>query len=162
MKKFWIQIIILIAAGLGAIYIGFNSGLIEKYFPITGNLTQTEIRIGNSTIKIEVADTSAKRSQGLSGRDKLDNGSGMLFVFPEEKKYQFWMKGMKFPLDMIFVKKGVVVDLLSNVPAPKEGQSDQNLPIYSPVAPIDMMLEVNSGFVVQNNIRVGDTVYLLK
>lgn len=161
MKKFWIQIIILVLIIFGALYASFNRSILEPFLPPT-NLSQTQIQVGESIFSVEVVDTATKRNKGLSGRESLATGSGMLFIFPETKVYQFWMKGMKFPLDMIFIREGKVVDVLKNIPNPSAEQSDQSLPIYQPIVPIDMMLEVNSGTLDNNNINIGDGVYLLK
>ena len=52
---------------------------------------------------MDLADTPEKRFQGLSGREILEEGTGMLFVFQEERQHTFWMKDMRFPLDMIWI-----------------------------------------------------------
>ena len=44
-----------------------------------------------------------ERSQGLSGRPNLAAGTGMLFVFEQAGSYAFWMKDMRFPLDMVWI-----------------------------------------------------------
>lgn len=152
----------LLVVAFTALYLSFNQGLIRPLVPGSQTLNQTQIKINNTLVNIEVADTAAERSKGLSGRTDLPGGSGMLFVFPESKKYQFWMKGMKFPLDLIFIQNSKVVDLIKDASPPTEGQSDESLTIYEPTVPIDMLLEVNSGFTDTNNIKVGDQVYLIK
>lgn len=162
MKKFWIQVAILLIVIFGALYLGFNLSLIEPLLPLTQNSPQTKLMINQTVLNVEVADTAAKRSRGLGGRDSLASDSGMLFIFPETKKYQFWMKGMKFSLDFIFIKDGKVVDLLRNVPPPEQNIADENLPLYQPIVPINMMLETNAGFIDANSIKIGDTVFLVK
>lgn len=109
-------------------------------------------------IKAEVADTVAKRTKGLGDRAKLEIGTGMLFVFEQPGKYRFWMKGLQFPLDFIWIKDNKVVDILTNVPVPPDGASDNALPTYEPITEVDKILEVNAGFVEFNNIQVGDLV----
>lgn len=168
MKKFGIQVFLLLIVIFGAMYTLSNPQSVSPFINVPSLLNtqagvpaKQQIKINNTLINVEVADTAAKRAQGLGGRDTLATGSGMLFVFPEEKVYQFWMKGMKIPIDFIFIDKGKVVDLLPNIPPPQQNQQD-NLPIYQPVAAIDMMLEVNSGFISNNQIEVGDTVYQIK
>ena len=54
-------------------------------------------------IYIEVADTDASRQQGLSDRDGLCAECGMLFVFPQNGYYGFWMKDMNFNIDIVFL-----------------------------------------------------------
>lgn len=161
-KKFAIQVAVLLIVAFTALYFSFNQDLIRPLVPGNRTLNQTQIKINDTLVKIEVADTAAERSKGLSGRDSLEADAGMLFVFPESKKYQFWMKGMKFPLDLIFIQNSKVVDLIKNASPPVKGRDDSSLTIYEPTIPIDMLLEVNSGFSAKNNIKVGDQVYLIK
>lgn len=162
MKKFWIQVIILVGVIFGALYLAYNQEIVEEFFPLNKNLVQKQLRVSEAIVTVELADTPAKRSKGLSGRDSLASDAGMLFIFPEVKKPRFWMKGMKFPLDLIFIQEGRVVDSLAHVPPPVPHQKDEDLPFYQPVVPIDMVLEVNSGFIETHNIKVGDRVFLIE
>ena len=66
----------------------------------------SQVSVGSTTISVEVADTPGKRTQGLSGRSALAEGTGMLFVFPEEGDWGFWMKDMHFPIDIIWADSG--------------------------------------------------------
>ena len=61
------------------------------------------------TVMAEVADDEFERMTGLSGREKLAENEGMCFVFPTEGQHRFWMKDMKFPLDLIFVDSNFTV-----------------------------------------------------
>ena len=63
-----------------------------------------KVSIDNRTFSVEVATSSAQQQQGLSGRNSLATDKGMLFIFKTPNKYAFWMKDMKFPLDMVFIK----------------------------------------------------------
>jgi uncharacterized membrane protein (UPF0127 family) len=105
-------------------------------------------------LQIEIADTQAKRARGLGDRDNLAASSGMLFIFDSPTTAQFWMKGMRFPLDMIWISGDTIVGFEQNVPAPTS--PNQTLPIYSPTQKIDKVLEVNAGFVQSHGIAVGD------
>lgn len=146
---------------LGSFYLFANMQILETLIPLQTQNFGTQVKIKDTILNVEVADTPGKRSKGLSGRESLATGSGMLFVFPEEKKYQFWMKEMKFPIDFIFIKDGKVVDLLNNASPPNPNQKAETLPIYQPIVPINMMLEVNAGFIQANSIKVGDLVFLV-
>lgn len=162
MKKFWIQITALILIIFGGFYFYSNPSAFYTFFPNNVPVTQTELKIGENIIKVEIADTPETRAKGLSGRESLATDSGMLFVFNESKIYQFWMKGMKIPLDIIFINGGKVADLLKNVPPPNQNQKDSDLPKLSPTTPIDMVLEVSSNYIDSYGIKVGDTVALVK
>jgi uncharacterized membrane protein (UPF0127 family) len=61
------------------------------------------LTIGSKKIAAEVADTATARQKGLSGRSCISQNEGMLFVFGQPGTYGFWMKDMKFPIDMIWI-----------------------------------------------------------
>src|SRR3989338_1806519 len=66
--------------------------------------------------------------QSLSGRSGLAEGEGMLFVFPQDGKYGFWMKDMRFSIDILWLNaSGMVVYMAQNVSPdsfPKSFESD--------------------------------------
>ena len=108
-------------------------------------------------VRVEVAATTTTRERGLSGHAPLKRGTGMWFIFPVAERYTFWMKDMRFPLDMIWVRDGVIVDITADVPPPQPGQTQ--LPIYSPVEPADRVLEVSAGFAREHGLRLGMPVH---
>lgn len=162
MKKFFIQITFLVLFIFAALYLSFNSGSLSTSFNLgfNQNNLHRKIKINETIISVEIADNTSKRSQGLGNRASLDENAGMLFIYTDTSKHRFWMKGMRFPLDFIYIRGGKIVDILKNAPPPQEDQKDETLTIYEPITPIDMMLEVNSGFADNHNIKVGDTVFL--
>ncbi len=161
MKKFLIQFVTLILIIVGSIYFTFNQSGFS--LPLNGSTSMQEkrIEIDGTSLNVKIADTQAERTQGLSGLDSLPQDEGMLFVFSSPSQYRFWMKDMKFSIDMIFIRQGKVVDILSNIPQPLPGQTDQELPIYEPVVPVDSVLEVNAGFIAAHNVKVGDKIDLV-
>ncbi len=88
----------------------------------------------------------------------MASDEGMLFVFPKLDKYPFWMKGLTYPLDFIWIRGDKIVDLLPNIQPPAPGQTDTSLPIYQSKEDIDKVLEVAAGTVQRLNIKVGDTI----
>ena len=113
------------------------------------------VRIGGTTVRAEVADDDASRQRGLSGRDRLAAGEGMLFLLPDDSP-SFWMKGMRFPLDIVWIKDGRVVDVSADVPPPRG--SNAPVPTYSPDRPANRVLEVNAGWAADHGVRRGDAV----
>lgn len=134
--------------------------------PFKTDKTQTSyeiktVKIGDTSIKAEVAKTEAEREKGLSGREKLEKNSGMLFVIDGGKTSPtFWMKGMKFSIDIIWIKSGRIIQIDKKVEAPGVGTPDNKLKLYNPKSAVDYVLEVNPGFSDLNNIKVGDTVLI--
>jgi len=121
--------------------------------------TTKEVKINNTAISVEMADTATKRAKGLSGRTELGNNSGMLFVIdPKDNEPIFWMKGMLVPIDIIWIKNNQIIQIGQNVPIPAPNTADKDLKLYKPSAPVDYVLEVNVGFTFKNNIKVGDKI----
>ena len=116
---------------------------------------KTVVRVGDATVRVDVADDEASRRRGLSGRESLGPNDGMLFVLPNDMP-SFWMKGMRFPLDIVWIDGNRVVDVSARVPAP-EGPG-AGLPTYSPDRPADRALEVNAGWAARHGVEPGDTV----
>lgn len=117
------------------------------------------ITVANQAITVEVANTDTARQQGLSGRQKLDDGTGMLFEFgnTDFKQPGFWMKDMLISIDIIWINQGKIIGFQANAPLPPQ---DADLPVYYPPSDITEVLEVPAGWVQKNNILIGDTVKL--
>ncbi len=113
-----------------------------------------ELKVANTKIFVEVKKTPKERQKGLSGRKNLPENQGMLFVFEKPGYYAFWMKDMNFALDFIWIKDNKIVEITKNV-KPEDYQPPKTL---IPQNEVDMVLEVNAGFVKKNNIKVGDII----
>jgi len=61
------------------------------------------VTIGKQTIKAEVPRTAAAQAKGLGGRPCILPNQGMLFVFSKAGQYAFWMKDMRFPIDILWI-----------------------------------------------------------
>ena len=108
-----------------------------------------------SLVYVEIADEPNERNQGLMFRENLEWDRGMFFIFDDERILSFWMKNTLIPLDMLFIDADFrIVDIKENVPPCK----DDPCPSYSSEHPAKYVLEVNSGFVLENNIKIDDTI----
>jgi len=102
------------------------------------------------TLHVEVADTAITRTQGLSGRDTLEKGTGVLFVFDTPGQYGFWMKDMNFPIDILwFDENKELVEVTRDV------QPDTYPEVFYPKAPILYALEVNVGEFPERSLTLG-------
>jgi uncharacterized membrane protein (UPF0127 family) len=112
--------------------------------------------IGDAKLKILLADTDEKRILGLSGKDHLEEGQAMLFIFPENGVHGIWMKDMNFAIDIIWLdSKFQVVDFL-------EGVTPASYPnVFKPKKDSRYVLEVNSGFIKINGIKIDDQATFL-
>ncbi len=139
-----------------ALLLGFGLFFWFTSYAAGRKLPMAEITLAGSVLKVEVADNYISRAQGLSGHPKLKDNEGMLFVFERRGRPTFWMKGMKFGLDFIWVDGEAVVDITENVPAPRGARDLLN--VYRPKAEADKVIEVNAGYVAKNKVKIGDTL----
>jgi uncharacterized protein len=103
-----------------------------------------------------LARTTQDQEVGLAKFKNIENNHGMLFIFTKTDYYSFWMKNMKFPIDIIFLNNNKIADIFQNVPV----QNNNDLPIYTTKKPADMVLEINAGLSKKYNIKIGDTINL--
>ena len=139
----------------------------SRFFPKSGSQSQNipesdsnqlkGIKIGNINVLVQLANTNETRAKGLGEVMSLPANQGMLFVFSSKDIVpSFWMKGMKIPLDLIWINDDKVIEIDANVPVPSPNTADSQLPVYTPSQPVDYVLEVNAGFAAKNGIKVGD------
>lgn len=136
----------------------FYTRLVNFFFkrPVT---TGRHVKVGETDIPVEIADTEKLRNQGLSDRLSLPSDQGMLFLFQNPSVQNFWMYHMHFALDFVWIRSGVVVGLASNIPPPSQ---TNNVPqTLSSPGPIDMVLELNAGFISTHSLKIGDRVSVL-
>ena len=116
---------------------------------------QTKIKIKDQTLLVELADTPSQHAQGLMFRKKLDDGRGMIFVFPNAEIRSFWMKNTFIPLSVgFFDENKKLIDIQDMAATISEMQSD--LPSYQSRGPAMYALEVNQGWFKKHKIKPGD------
>ncbi len=118
---------------------------------------RVSLQINSQVLTVEVVNTSASIAQGLSGRSEI-GADGMLFVFAQPMMPRFWMKEMKFDLDLLWIQNGVIIDITENVPAPDPTQALSELPTFSAQEPVNWVLEVPAGTAKRFELAVGDQV----
>ncbi len=117
---------------------------------------QPRVGVGDKTIDLEIANTPEARVQGLSGRESL-YGKAILFVFDKPDSHCFWMKDMKFALDMVWIRdNGVVVTIAPEVSPSTFPQK------FCPSEPVKYALEFESGTMKAANISPGATLQILR
>ncbi|MEI6288122.1 MAG: DUF192 domain-containing protein [bacterium] len=115
---------------------------------------QKIISIGTHKFKVDVASDDISRAIGLSGRASLSANEGMLFDFGTSYSPYFHMRGMLFPLDIIWITNNKVSGFEKNAPIAKEGEETK---YYRPgFGYVEYALEVNAGTVDSLGIKVDD------
>ena len=137
---------------LGIIFIGGSLFLFSKEQNKKFEVIKT-VRISDSSINVEVAETPESRSRGLSGRESLIEGEGMLFVFDEPGRYGFWMKEMRFNIDIVWISEDF------HVVGVEKGLTPETFPeIFYPNELVKYVLEVPAGETEKVGIDSGSIV----
>lgn len=97
-----------------------------------------------------VADDPDERYTGLSETESLGPNEGMVFVYEETGDRTFVMRGMDFPLDMVFVHGNGTITRIHHAPV----EDDPLKTRYTGRA--RWVLEVNRGWTADHGVRVGD------
>jgi uncharacterized membrane protein (UPF0127 family) len=116
------------------------------------------LQYDGGTLHVEVAQTPDERERGLGDRDAVAEGSGMLFDLGRTRVPGFWMKGMRFPLDMVWIDRGMTVVGVTEDVQPEPGVPDARLRRYSPDEPVRYVLELNAGAAQRLGIEAGERV----
>ena len=116
------------------------------------------VTIGGKTLAVEVADEGPEQSLGLGQRDGLMPGTGMLFQFPDSRERSFWMFGMRFCLDIIWIDGDQIIGAAESVCPSPAGTPTRDLPSFASPGPADRVLEVPAGFMAAHGVVAGDRI----
>jgi hypothetical protein len=154
MNRILLIVLALLVVALPVVYITV-ARVTVMYSTGDGTRNEAILLLGDTTIvRAEISDSDIERERGLSGRDRLGETEGMLFLFDQPGRPVFWMKEMNFPIDIIWINGEMVVAVDQNIPSPSPG--DGELPVFRAETDVDRVLEVNAGFVDDHGVSVGD------
>jgi uncharacterized membrane protein (UPF0127 family) len=152
-KKYFSFIIVVLFLVFFAFFLNQNNNFFEK----TNNSEIKYAKIAGQTIKVTLATTLLEQERGLSGKEILKEDEGMLFVFQKPSKNYFWMKDMKFSIDIIWIDENFRVIYL------EKGVSPESYPLaFGPKENSKYVLEVLAGFSEKNNLKEKDSVKFLR
>jgi uncharacterized membrane protein (UPF0127 family) len=114
------------------------------------------VSVGGENLTVTLSATPESQSKGLAIKNSIAQNEGMLFIFKSPQKYSFWMKDMKFPIDIIWAdSSGKIVHIEKNLqpcvfflPCPSYSPNDNSL----------YVLEVISNFTNKFDINIGDQI----
>jgi uncharacterized membrane protein (UPF0127 family) len=107
--------------------------------------------IGSQRVALELALTRDQQAIGLGRRDSLDWDHGMLFSYDQPGFHRFWMKDMRFDIDIVWIRGDRVVDISHRVPHVPGG----NGPTVRPRELADRVLEVPAGYAQAHGWHAG-------
>ncbi len=105
----------------------------------------------NVSVNAKVADTAVSRAQGLSGTEPLKEDEGMFFVFDNPGRQIFFMKDMKYSLDIFWLDESKKIIFIE-----REVSPDTYPKTFSSDKPAKYVLEVIAGFAERHGVSLGD------
>lgn len=123
-------------------------------------LDDAYVMVNDERLHVLVAQTDRQKRKGLGNREDLGEYDGMVFLYSGSFRIGIWMKGMEFPIDIIWLNNGKIVDIAPNVPV--EQVPDAQLRHYYPREDANMVLEVPAGYAQQKGFKIGDQLKTVK
>lgn len=165
MKQIILLFLLLVGAMFFAAWLSQPGTEIGRFFAAPAQTPAKEVKnivkINSAEIEVEIAKTPEDRKTGLAKYESLDENKGMLFVFEEKDvKPVFWMKDVKFPIDIVWIDDGRAIEISENIPSLKPNTPDYKIPRYQPAQTIDQVLEIPAGEADRKGIKAGDAVEL--
>ena len=141
-----VVVAVLLASGIVAITTGVFAGDYERTtVTVVDAVTGTE----RATVDVRIADTLDKRVTGLSTTDALGPNEGMLFVHNSEGRHGYVMRGMTFPIDIVFIDGDGTITTIHHA------EVDADQPFHGTGR---YVLELPHNYTTANDITVGDRV----
>lgn len=110
-----------------------------------------DLKIGQSSYRVELALTSAQRRQGLMHRERLAQSGGMLLVYPQSGDHRIWMKNMRIPLKVLWIDEQFrVLQIQRLVPC-----QASPCPVFSAPLPARYILELSDD---EHDVKPGDKI----
>ena len=132
---------------LDAPFAGVPSDLLDR--------PDTTLHIGDKSLHVVIATTTTEQERGLSFHSRLGPHQGMLFVFPTASSYNFWMKDMSFPLDMVWID-----DSFKIIGVRRDADPVTYPDTFSPPSPVRYVIEVDAGVADKIGLVEGVTLGL--
>lgn len=80
-----------------------------------------DMLLNEKLYQLEIADSAARKSQGLMYRQSLAEDAGMLFVYSHPGDYRIWMKNTLIPLSVIWLdQEARIIDMKQLQPCRKD------------------------------------------
>ena len=110
-----------------------------------------EITVAGAAFTVEVARTIEEQRTGLMYRRSMPEDRGMLFVYPDDRTRDFWMKNTYLPLSIAYISSdGIIEEIYDMEPL--------SLRTISSKRSVRFALEVNLGAFDRVGATVGSRI----
>ena len=129
---------------------------VNKSFPGDNIYLHAKVTVNGFEVRADIALTGEQQAKGLDIKNNLTENQGMFFVFQQPDRYGFWMKGMIFPIDIIWLdRNGTVTHIEHSLKPCPPANSNLVCPTYFPEKDSLYVLETVPGFSMKHNVRLG-------
>lgn len=111
------------------------------------------IQINSQSLSAEVVASDPEREKGLSGRSCIGLNQAMLFKFDKPGIYPFWMKDMRFAIDMVWLDSSKKVVFIKSYVTPATYPQT-----FVSIDPAQYVLELKAGRAGQLGLEPADRV----
>lgn len=115
--------------------------------------TFASMNFGSTKFSLQIADTEHKRQIGLSGQTSLPRNGGMVFVFERPEAVCFWMRDMRFDLDIIWLDSDKKIIKIAEAISPNTYPQS-----FCPGGLAKYVVELNSGVTRQLGMAFGQSL----
>jgi uncharacterized protein len=127
---------------------------------LPGGRQNATITVGETSLQVDLAIDPWEQTLGLGYRNGHAPGTGMLFINHEAREQTFWMKGMRFCLDIIWIVDGEIVGAAENACPDPTGTPDIDRQRYRSDQPVTHILEVPAGWLADHGYGPGTDIDL--
>jgi uncharacterized membrane protein (UPF0127 family) len=129
---------------------------IQEASPTNNRYLKAKVTVKGFELIADIPITGEQMSKGLAVKNHLNENEAMLFVFEKPDRHSFWLKDMKFPIDILGLDSdGKVVYIKENM---QPCISTIICILYTPNTDSQYMLETVAGFTPRHNVSVGTNI----
>lgn len=152
--------VIIAAAAIGGLGIAFAPSEVRD--ADRAHLPKGTVRVDNSVITVEVADSPAERQRWLTFRqDMLPQDTALLIKYDEADLHEIWMLNIQFNLDLLWLDSdGNVVYMKQDVP-PCGNVVETVSCTYKPTSKALYVMAADAGFIKSHNFVQGSKMTII-
>ena len=106
-------------------------------------------------VDVRIADTTYTKFVGLSTTTSLEDGEGMLFVHDAEAEHTYSMRGMDYPIDIVFINADGTVTEIHHADPPDGFSRPDTVTGHG-----RYVLELPAGWTTRTGIEPGNRIEL--
>lgn len=128
-------------------------GFLLRFFEY--RFSDTYVTLNDEKLHVLVAKSPKQMYRGLGVRENLGEFDGMIFIYSSEASHPMVMRDMRFSIDIVWLRNGVVVDIAPNLPIFPQDR------LYIPREVNNTVLELPAGWSKAHNVKIGDSLKVL-